>query len=149
MAASYLFLHGFSLFVFLLFKHRESFPSIEREEKKRRRKHWRAINSSLAIFWVDSFHKRCPDLSINPGREIDDYMYKGYEELGWTRYAKIISDKKDRENFHFARKIEGCAAHGEIRSSLSLSLSLLVSRYLARERISNIFCNIAQFRYVT
>ena len=76
-------------------------------------------------------------------------MYKGYEELGWTRYAKIISDKKDRENFHFARKIEGCAAHGEIRSSLSLSLSLLVSRYLARERISNIFCNVAQFRYVT
>ena len=33
--------------------------------------------------------------------------------------------------------------------SLFLSLSLLVSRYLARERISNIFCNIAQFRYVT
>lgn len=146
MAASYLFLHGFSLFVFLLFKHRESFPSIEREEKKRRRKHWRAINSSLAIFWVDSFHKRCPDLSINPGGEIDDYMYKGYEELGWTRYAKIISDKKDRENFHFARKIEGSMRRMD---SLSLSLSLLVSRYLARERISNIFCNVAQFRYVT
>lgn len=148
MAASYLFLHGFSLFVFslsvspffLLFKHRESFLSMEREREKR----WRAINSSLAIFWVDSFHKRCPDLSINPGGEIDDYMYKGYEQLGWTRYAKIISDKKDRENFHFARKIEGCAAHREIRPFFSFSLSLL-----ARERISNIFCNVAQFRYVT
>ena len=93
---------------------------MEREREKR----WRAINSSLAIFWVDSFHKRCPDLSINPGGEIDDYMYKGYEQLGWTRYAKIISDKKDRENFHFARKIEGCAAHREIRPFFSFSLSL-------------------------
>lgn len=114
------FFLSLSLLFFLLFKHRESFLSMEREREKR----WRAINSSLAIFWIDSFHKRCPDLSINPGGEIDDYMYKGYEQLGWTRYAKIISDKKDRENFHFARKIEGCAAHREIRHfSLFLSLS--------------------------
>lgn len=128
------------LFFFFLNTANHFYRWKEREREKR----WRAINSSLAIFWVDSFHKRCPDLSINPGGEIDDYMYKGYEQLGWTRYAKIISDKKDRENFHFARKIEGCAAHREIRPFFSFSLSLL-----ARERISNIFCNVAQFRYVT